>query len=86
MALSKSMLLNKAASFSRSIYESKQATASYTEQKSAFLCHSHKDEKLVDGLLALFEENGIDLYIDWKDHEMPDSPNATTAKRIQEKI
>jgi hypothetical protein len=40
----------------------------------------------VDGLLALFEENGIDLYIDWKDHEMPESPNATTAKRIQDKI
>jgi hypothetical protein len=86
MAISQRTLFNKAASFQRSIYESKQVKASYKGWKSAFLCHSHRDEKLVDGLLAMFEENGIELYIDWKDHAMPDTPNVETAKRIQYKI
>lgn len=86
MAINQSILRNKAMSFNQTIYESKQATASYKQRKSAFLCHSHKDEVLVKGLLALFDEIEIDLYIDWKDHTMPDTPNVETAKKIQDKI
>lgn len=54
--------------------------------RSAFLCHSHKDEELVHGLIAVFEEAGIDLYVDWKDHTMPETPNEETASKIQERI
>lgn len=86
MPISQSNLLSKSTTFRQSIYESMQKSASLSRRKSAFLCHSHKDEELVKGLLVLFQEAGGDLYIDWNDHTMPDTPNAETARKIQEKI
>lgn len=86
MPIDQSVLRRKATTFQQTYYESIQKSISPTLKKSAFLCHSHKDEIIVKGLLELFKEAGINLYIDWKDHAMPDSPNVETAKRIQEKI
>ena len=61
---------------------------SYTinPNKSAFLCHSHKDKELVKGLLVIFEESNLKLYVDWQDHSMPETPDGETAKKIKEKI
>ncbi|MCW5794343.1 MAG: toll/interleukin-1 receptor domain-containing protein [Nitrospira sp.] len=53
---------------------------------TVFLCHSHRDEELVKGLLALFEESGWSVYVDWADASMPDVPNRETADRIKRKI
>ena len=86
MAINQSILIQKAAAFQDALNESKRISASVGTIKSAFLCHSHKDETLVKGLIAYFKESGIDLYIDWKDHSMPESPNSTTAKKIQDAI
>src|SRR3972149_3610050 len=86
MAISQSLLINKSASFREPLYESMRKSASAGKMKSAFLCHSHKDEAIVKGLVVLFEEAKVDLYIDWKDHTMPDIPSAETANRIQHKI
>lgn len=86
MPISQSNLINKSTTFRQSIYENMQKSAYLSRGKSAFLCHSHKDEVLVKGLLVLFQEADIDLYIDWNDHTMPDAPNAETARKIQEKI
>ena len=86
MPLRQSDLIKKSADYRMVINEGFQKTASLGKTKSAFLCHSHKDETLVKGLIALFQEKGIDLYIDWKDHSMPEAPNAETAKKIQEAI
>ena len=55
-------------------------------KRTAFLCHSHKDESLVKGLLVHFQEKGVNLYVDWLDSEMPETPNEETASRIQGKI
>lgn len=55
-------------------------------KQTAFLCHSHKDEKLAEGLQVLLAENGWDLYVDWKDHEMPERPNKETAMKIKQRI
>jgi len=40
-------------------------------QKTAFLCHSHRDSALAEGLQALLAEQGVALYIDWQDATMP---------------
>ncbi|OGS23007.1 MAG: hypothetical protein A2252_06325 [Elusimicrobia bacterium RIFOXYA2_FULL_39_19] len=85
MAISQSLLINKSASFQEPLHGSMQKSAS-KGMKSAFLCHSHKDEAIVKGLIVLFQEAEIDIYIDWKDHTMPDVPNVETAKKIQQKI
>ena len=86
MAINQSFLAQKSANYQETLYKSAQFSASAGRVKSAFLCHSHKDEILVKGLIAYFQEKGIDLYIDWKDHSMPDTPNIMTAKKIQEAI
>src|SRR5262245_27456812 len=54
--------------------------------KTAFLCHSHRDTELAQGLVALLLEAGWRVYVDWQDTEMPDTPNRETAKRIQQRI
>lgn len=55
-------------------------------QTTAFLCHSHKDEELAQGLQVLLTEQGWDLYIDWQDNAMPQTPDVVTAQRIKDKI
>lgn len=55
-------------------------------QKTGFLCHSHKDRDLALGLQQWLKEQGMELYIDWLDPYMPDTPNGTTADRIRTAI
>jgi hypothetical protein len=55
-------------------------------QATAFLCHSHKDRDLAEGLQVLLLEAGLDLYIDWQDPSMPDKPTRETAQRLQRRI
>jgi hypothetical protein len=83
MAINQSILAQKSGAYQDVLHESMRKAASVGTAKSAFLCHSHKDEILVKGLIAFFQEIGIDVYIDWKDHSMPETPNAETAQKIQ---
>ncbi|MGL5995780.1 MAG: toll/interleukin-1 receptor domain-containing protein [Pseudomonas proteolytica] len=55
-------------------------------QPTAFLSHSHKDMKLALGLQEALRREGWDVYIDWQDQAMPDSPDAVTASRIKNAI
>jgi hypothetical protein len=55
-------------------------------QHTAFLCHSHLDKELAEGLQVWLAEQGVDLYIDWKDSTMPETPDRETARRIQSSI
>ncbi|WP_237715923.1 toll/interleukin-1 receptor domain-containing protein [Rubrivivax gelatinosus] len=55
-------------------------------QRTAFLCHSHLDKELAEGLQVWLAEQGVDLYIDWKDNTMPETPNRETAARIKRRI
>jgi hypothetical protein len=54
--------------------------------KIAFLCHSHHDRTIVEGLIQLFKEQNVHLYVDWLDGEMPETTNGETAKKIKNKI
>lgn len=54
--------------------------------RTAFLCHSHKDQSLVRGLVNLMQRHGWRVYVDWADTSMPDKPNQETARKIQRKI
>jgi TIR domain len=85
MAINQSTLRSKAASYTRTKVMG-ESYYNFSQKKSAFLCHSHKDEELVKGLLVIFEEAGLDLYVDWRDHSMPETPNGVTAQKIQDKI
>jgi len=86
MPIDQSVLRQKAFSYDRRLHEGLRTSASVGTMRRAFLCHSHQDEALVQGLTVIFREAGIDLYIDWQDHSMPETPNTETAQRIQHKI
>ncbi|MDO4856615.1 MAG: toll/interleukin-1 receptor domain-containing protein [Thermoguttaceae bacterium] len=51
-----------------------------------FLCHSHKDKELVEGLFKDFKRLGIFLYVDWLDPLLPSTPDQKTAEAIQRNI
>lgn len=53
---------------------------------TAFLCHSHKDRDLAEKMQQYFSSKGWNVYIDWKDASMPETPNRETADKIQERI
>jgi hypothetical protein len=55
-------------------------------QKTGFLCHSHRDRDLALGLQQWLKEQGMNLYIDWQDASMPETPDGTTAARIRSVI
>jgi len=65
----------------KSLYEARSQN-----KQTAFLCHSHKDEELAKGLQVLLAEDGWEVYIDWQDNEMPETPNKETATKIKNKI
>lgn len=54
--------------------------------RTAFLCHSHRDLDLIQGLLNMLSDAGWQVYVDWADSSMPDQPTKETARRIQERI
>lgn len=56
------------------------------DQRTAFLCHSHVDRELAEGLQIKLREAGFDLYIDWQDLTMPATPNAETAAKLRNRI
>lgn len=57
-----------------------------SHQRTAFLCHSHHDRDLARGLQTLFREHECEVYLDWQDAEMPETPDRATAVKIQSKI
>jgi hypothetical protein len=53
---------------------------------SIFLSHSHKDRPLVEGLIAILDKLGIQIYVDWNDSDMPRVTNRETAEKIKRQI
>lgn len=86
MPISIASLRNAATRSYRIMVAKSLSEARARRQQTAFLCHSHKDTDLAEGLQVMLNENGWELYIDWKDVEMPENPNRETAKLIQSKI
>ena len=54
--------------------------------KKIFLSHSHKDADLVKSAIAFFLSQGIEIYVDWLDPDMPTVTSASTASKIKLKI
>jgi len=84
--LTESLLRDKARSFG--IYKSAEYITESIRQAqiTVFLSHSHKDKELVKGLIELLAEQGIYIYVDWNDSDMPRITSGETAKKIKNKI
>lgn len=86
MPIAQSSLLNYAAQASLRKFAEVIKEAKAAQKQTAFLSHSHKDANLAKGVQAFLQAQGWEVYIDWEDSAMPDSPNRETAQRIQTKI
>lgn len=86
MPVSQATLLSYAAraSIQKSAETINFAKASH--KQTAFLSHSHKNADLAKGVQSFLQAEGWEVYIDWEDTAMPESPNRETAQRIQAKI
>ena len=51
-----------------------------------FLCHSHRDKTIIDKIIILFSNMGLDVYADWMDTSLPESTDKTTAIAIKNRI
>jgi hypothetical protein len=54
--------------------------------KTAFLSHSHRDKELALNVETYLNNEGIQVYIDWRDESMPDKPTRETAQKIKDRI
>jgi len=66
---------------SKSLYEARASKI-----RTAFLCHSHKDKSLVQGVSNLLIKAGWRVYVDWQDGSMPSKPNRVTADKLKKRI
>jgi len=51
-----------------------------------FLSHKHDELVILQDVIAFLNSEGVDIYVDWMDEEMPAYTNANTALRLKEKI
>ena len=56
------------------------------EERTAFLCHSSKDNDLARGLVRLLQDGGWRVYVDYEDTALPLMPDRETARRIRDAI
>lgn len=86
--LTESLLVGKSDVFRKSGSASKEylSESTYDAEITIFLSHSHRDKCLVEGLIELFAEQRIRLYVDWQDTNMPRITNRITAEGIKDRI
>lgn len=88
MYLSESNVRAKAANLGPTQLSEAQAGLNKTayRYRTVFLSHSHNDKDLVEPVRKLLAGQGVILYVDWKDPEMPAVTSTETARKIKERI
>lgn len=51
-----------------------------------FLSHKHDEINILHDVIAFLKHEGVDIYVDWMDEEIPSYTNAKTAVKLKEKI
>lgn len=57
-----------------------------TSKPLVFLSHKHDEYAILQDVIAFLKNEGVDVYVDWMDKEMPAYTNAQTAVRLKERI
>src|SRR5690606_4956997 len=68
--------------------ESAQGLAGYRDSSKPiiFLSHKHDEHSIMQDVIAFLKKEGVDVYVDWMDKNMPVYTNSETAVRLKEKI
>lgn len=51
-----------------------------------FLSHKHDEASILQDVIAFLKNEGVDVYVDWMDEDMPVHTSGETAIRLKEKI
>lgn len=51
-----------------------------------FLSHKHDELILLQDAIGFLKDEGVDIYVDWMDEDMPTYTNGETAARLKQKI
>ena len=86
--LTESLLRKKSNSFQKFASASSKYFKEVLSQAeiTVFLSHSHEDKELAQGVIELLAEQGVYIYVDWNDSNMPRITSGETARKIKEKI
>lgn len=63
-----------------------KARSPRTGEVTVFLSHKHDELKELKDAIALLEDAGVSVYVDWMDESMPTSTSGATATKIKSKI
>ncbi|WP_431309586.1 toll/interleukin-1 receptor domain-containing protein [Bradyrhizobium iriomotense] len=56
------------------------------KERTAFFCHSTKDNDLARGLVKLLQDSEWQVYVDYEDTALPERPDRETARRLRDAI
>lgn len=68
------------------IHEHFDLKKSSTQDVTVFLSHKHNETTILQEVVCLLESLDVDVYIDWKDEDLPAKTSGETAIKIKEKI
>jgi hypothetical protein len=67
-------------------YAIKESIVKAAAAVTVFLSHSHRDTELIKLASGLLQSQGVDVYIDHKDPDLPDKTSISTAYKLRRKI
>lgn len=70
----------------RRVVKSAAARRTAATATTVFLSHSHHDAELVEPTILFLADQGVVVYVDWKDPTMPAMTSPETASRLKERI
>ena len=53
---------------------------------TVFLSHKHDEVTILENVISLLKNCGVDVYVDWMDEGMPKTPSGLTAIKLKQKI
>jgi len=87
MVIDQSQLNSNAAHYSSGMESGRPSFAlGLSRARTIFVCHSHKDEGMVRGLIVHFRKEGMDFHVDWKDRTMVLNPDVTAVSDMKSRI
>ena len=77
---------NRATITQKAAARQRLGTKTAAVRATVFLSHSHHDADLIEPILVLLAEEGVLVYVDWKDPTMPSMTSPETASTLKTRI
>lgn len=86
MAYLNEATLRRLANSQRLYQERRKNWKRFDPEVSVFLSHSHSDKELVLGIINILGSQGMSVYVDWQDDDLPRVTGRETAEKLKKQI